>query len=343
MEKKNRRSGNGVLLLLVGLGTLLTFAYAFLFLVGAVMVLMTPVTANRQPDPAVVDMVSVHAEQRPVLPQAVVVATPEGGRDYESAVLANLYKQVNASVVNVTALGEGGSVFPEGFTPPDGFDSDDLFSFSSGSGFVWDAEGHIVTNSHVVEGADQVQVTFSDRTVSIAEVVGTDVDSDLAVLRVTSTGYSLIPVRLGKMDDVFVGMRVAAIGNPFGLEGTVTSGIVSALGRSIPARAGFSIPGSIQTDAAINPGNSGGPLLDEQGQLIGVNAQIRSEVRANSGVGFAIPVSALMIWACLRICAVPWCLRCCEDRLLTMQGCREAVGEQTRRIRTSVRRRQAGT
>ena len=166
-----------------------------------------------------------------------------------------------------------------------------LLEVSSGSGFVWDSLGHVVTNNHVVEDAEQLQVTFSDGTVAVADLVGTDADSDLAVLRIEPDGYILVPVAVGNMDDVQVGMRVAAIGNPFGLEGTLTSGIVSAIGRSIPARGGFSIPDSIQTDAAINPGNSGGPLLNEQGELIGVNAQIRSDVRANSGVGFAIPVS----------------------------------------------------
>jgi 2-alkenal reductase len=166
---------------------------------------------------------------------------------------------------------------------------------SSGSGFVWDADGHIVTNFHVVESADKVQVTFSDGTMSIAEVVGEDEDSDLAVIKIDPTGYGLVPVQLGSMDDVYVGMRVAAIGNPFGLRGTLTSGIVSAIGRSIPAPSlgNYTIPDSIQTDAAINPGNSGGPLLNERGEVIGVNAQIRSEVRANSGVGFAVPVSIL--------------------------------------------------
>ena len=143
----------------------------------------------------------------------------------------------------------------------------------------------------MVEGADEVQVTFSDGTAAIAEVVGSDPDSDLAVLRIDPTGYTLLPVAQGRLEDVYVGMRVAAIGNPFGLEGTLTSGIVSAIGRSIPARGNFSIPDSIQTDAAINPGNSGGPLLNEQGEVIGVNAQIRSEERANSGVGFAIPIN----------------------------------------------------
>jgi serine protease Do len=222
--------------------------------------------------------------------QRVVIATPEGGADYATAVLVNIYEQVNPSVVNVTVLGRGDSLLPENHSPS-GIDPDDLLEVSSGSGFVWDAFGHLVTNNHVVEEAEEVQVTFSDGTVAVADVVGTDTDSDLAVLRIDAEGYTLVPVTVGDMDDVRVGMRVAAIGNPFGLEGTLTSGIVSAIGRSIPARGGFSIPDSIQTDAAINPGNSGGPLLNERGELIGVNAQIRSEARSNSGVGFAIPVS----------------------------------------------------
>jgi 2-alkenal reductase len=229
---------------------------------------------------------SVNAQPAPI----VVIATPESGVDYETAVLTAIYSQVNPSVVNVTVLSLGRNAIPEALRPSE-LDPDGLLPFSSGSGFVWDLDGHIVTNNHVVEGADEVQVTFSDGTVAVAEVVGRDVDSDLAVLRIDPMGYYLVPVRLGRMENVTVGMRVAAIGNPFRLEGTLTSGIVSAIGRSIPARANFSIPDSIQTDAAINPGNSGGPLLNEQGEVIGVNAQIRSEAGTNSGVGFAIPIN----------------------------------------------------
>lgn len=217
-----------------------------------------------------------------------VVAAPENGVDYESAMLMNIYTKVNPSVVNVTALGLGSELVPNSFHE---FQKDELIPFGGGSGFVWDDAGHIVTNYHVVEESDQVQVTFSDGTSAIAEVVGADIDSDLAVLRIDVEGYLLHPIERGKLEDVKVGMRVAAIGNPFGFEGTLTSGIVSALGRSIPALNNFSIPDSIQTDAAINPGNSGGPLLNEQGEVIGVNAQIHSEARANSGVGFAIPIS----------------------------------------------------
>jgi 2-alkenal reductase len=221
-------------------------------------------------------------------PPPIVVATPEGGVDYESAVLMNIYSQVNDSVVNITGLSSGSALNE---IMPHQFNEEDLFPLGTGSGFIWDSEGHIVTNQHVVEGANQLQITFSDGAVAVAEVVGIDASSDLAVLRIDPEGYTLQPVRRGRMEDVRVGMRVAAIGNPFGLAGTLTSGIVSALGRSIAALNTFSIPGSIQTDAAINPGNSGGPLLNEQGEVIGVNAQIRSEVRANSGIGFAIPIA----------------------------------------------------
>lgn len=234
-------------------------------------------------------VVSVNAIRAiaPAPTAAIVIATPEGG-DYESAVLKNIYAQVNASVVNITALSSGSALNALG---EHNFNDDDLLPASSGSGFVWDEYGHIVTNHHVVDGVSQLQVTFSDGSVTVASIIGSDVSSDLAVLQIDPEGYTLHPVRRGKMEAVEVGMRVAAIGNPFGLAGTLTSGIVSALNRSIPARNNFNIPASIQTDAAINPGNSGGPLLNEQGEVIGVNAQIRSDVRANSGVGFAIPIA----------------------------------------------------
>ena len=160
-----------------------------------------------------------------------------------------------------------------------------------GSGFVWDKQGHIVTNYHVVAGADEVDVTFADDVVVAAQVIGVDPDSDLAVVKVDIDPGELIPAELGDSDTVQVGARAIAIGNPFGYEGTMTMGIVSAVGRSIPAVTGFQIPEAIQTDAAINPGNSGGPLLDTAGRVIGINAQIRSTVRANSGVGFAIPIN----------------------------------------------------
>ncbi len=232
------------------------------------------------------NMPVAQAVATPVQPQVVIQPPPEGV-DYESAVLMQIYQDVNPSVVNLSIYQLGSTIHSD--TVP-GINPNEYYQASGGSGFVWDGAGHIVTNNHVVEGADRIVVRFSDGTMSVATLVGNDEDSDLAVVKIDPTGYPIVPVRRGNLDDVRVGQRVAAIGNPFGLEGTLTSGIVSAIGRSIPARASFSIPASIQTDAPINPGNSGGPLLNEKGEVIGVNAQIRSDERANSGVGFAIPI-----------------------------------------------------
>jgi S1-C subfamily serine protease len=158
-----------------------------------------------------------------------------------------------------------------------------------GSGFVYDDEGHIVTNYHVVEGADTVTVTFADGTQREATVVGTDASTDLAVLDVDAPASSLTPLTLAATSTVEVGETVLAIGSPYGLEGTITAGIVSALDRQIEAPDSFTISGAIQTDAAINQGNSGGPLLDTDGRVVGVNAQIESDSGGNVGLGFAIP------------------------------------------------------
>ena len=162
---------------------------------------------------------------------------------------------------------------------------------SLGSGFVIDKTGHIVTNYHVVEGADEVTVSFSNRDTVKAEVVGTDASTDLAVLRVDTSASALTPLPLGNSDRVEVGDPVVAIGNPFGLDRTVTSGIVSAVQRLITAPNRFTIDHVIQTDAAINHGNSGGPLLNSRGQVIGVNSQIETGDTAtgNVGVGFSVP------------------------------------------------------
>lgn len=171
----------------------------------------------------------------------------------------------------------------------------EFFSRGEGSGFVYDVEGHIVTNNHVVDGATTVRVTFYDDVSVPAEVVGVDPDSDLAVVKVDPKGLKLVPLRLGDSRSLKVGQRVIAIGNPFGLNNTMTTGIVSALGRSIPAGSSllatnrFNIPDVIQTDAAINPGNSGGPLLNANGEVIGVNAAIESTSQSWAGIGFSIP------------------------------------------------------
>jgi S1-C subfamily serine protease len=168
---------------------------------------------------------------------------------------------------------------------------------ASGSGFVIDDEGHIITNEHVVSVSDEFQVRFGEDGAPVeAELLGEDPSVDLALLKVDpeDVGDELQPLELGASEDLRPGDPAIAIGSPFGLEGTVTSGIVSALGRTIQAPNGFSISGAIQTDAAINPGNSGGPLLDEEGRVIGVNSQIRTGGgNANTGVGFAVPVDEI--------------------------------------------------
>jgi S1-C subfamily serine protease len=165
---------------------------------------------------------------------------------------------------------------------------------AQGSGFVIDKDGHVVTNYHVVEGAKKVQVSFSDEEQMNATVVGTDPSTDIAVLKIQGAmSRSLTPLALGDSSVVKVGDAVVAIGNPFGLERTVTAGIVSALQRRIQAPNGFQIDEVIQTDAAINHGNSGGPLLNANGDVIGVNAQIETESGGNVGIGFAIPIDTV--------------------------------------------------
>jgi len=164
-------------------------------------------------------------------------------------------------------------------------------SGASGSGFVIDDEGHILTNAHVVAGADRIEVKIGDSEDTVkAELIGDDPSSDVALLDVDADAASLHPLEMGEPSSLEVGDPVVAIGNPFGLDRTVTSGIVSALQREIQAPNGFSISDVIQTDAAINPGNSGGPLLDGSGRVIGINSQIASQSGGNDGVGFAVPI-----------------------------------------------------
>ena len=162
-----------------------------------------------------------------------------------------------------------------------------------GSGFVFDAQGHVITNQHVVDDAQSLTVTMRDGSRFDAKVVGTDPSTDLAVIKIDAPASKLKPLELGDSNALRVGDTVVAIGSPFGLEGTITAGIISALGRQIESTNGFAIDDTIQTDAAINHGNSGGPLLNLRGQVIGVNAQIRSESGGNDGVGFSIPSSTV--------------------------------------------------
>ena len=163
----------------------------------------------------------------------------------------------------------------------------------SGSGFIWDTEGHIVTNYHVIENADKATVTLSDQSTWNAKLIGFAPSKDLAVLKIDVPTKMLSPLPVGKSHDLLVGQTVLAIGNPFGLDQTLTTGIISALGREVNGAGGFPIKDAIQTDAAINPGNSGGPLLNSSGELIGVNTAIYSPSGAYAGIGFSIPVDAV--------------------------------------------------
>jgi S1-C subfamily serine protease len=203
----------------------------------------------------------------------------------KATAVADIYARVSAGVVFVQAnSGRGQLAFPGGGRA------------ASGSGFVVDDQGHIVTTDHVVQGATQYRVRFgANGKPLVAKLLGTDPSADLAVLKVDPKAADLQPLQLGASDKLRPGDLAIAIGSPFGLQGTVTSGIVSALGRTITAPNGFSISNAVQTDAAINPGNSGGPLLDAQGRVIGVNSQIQTNGGSdqNSGVGFAVPVDAI--------------------------------------------------
>jgi S1-C subfamily serine protease len=163
----------------------------------------------------------------------------------------------------------------------------------SGSGFIWNKHGHIVTNFHVIYGADAIKVTLADRSEHQAKLVGADPDHDLAVLEIQAPEAQLDPLAIGSSNDLRVGQKVLAIGNPFGLDHSLTTGVVSALGRTIKSMSNRTIEGVIQTDAAINPGNSGGPLLDSSGRLIGVNTQIVSPSGAYAGIGFAVPADTV--------------------------------------------------
>jgi serine protease Do len=220
---------------------------------------------------------------------------------YQSS-LESIYSKVNPSVVSImvidngTGSGSGSQVNPNGNQGNQGNGNQYQYSQGFGSGFVWDTQGHIITNNHVVDGASTVQVTFYDGTTVSATVVGTDPDSDLAVIKVNVDPSMLHPVQVADSTQVKVGQLAVAIGNPFDLENTMTVGIVSGLGRSLPSNLNstgttYSIPDIIQTDAAINPGNSGGVLVNDQGQLIGVTSAIESPVQANVGIGLVIPSS----------------------------------------------------
>lgn len=199
--------------------------------------------------------------------------------DIEEQLITNLYQRISPAVVHITSRVITMDFF-FGPTPQEG----------TGSGFIVDEQGHIVTNHHVIEGADSIEITFSDETKTLATVIGIDPLNDLAILKPNNVPPGIIPAELGTSADLRVGQRAIAIGNPFGLEQTLTTGVISAFGRPLQLAEDNYVFNVIQTDAAINPGNSGGPLLNSRGQVIGVNTAIRREA---VGIGFAVPVDTL--------------------------------------------------
>ena len=213
----------------------------------------------------------------------VTVEQPEpAASTSESLSVSEIYEKTYQGVVEITSLTTQSS--------PMGGEQQGQ---AQGSGFVFDADGHIVTNDHVVEGTEKLSVRFWDGSTYDATVIGTDPSTDLAVIRVDAPSSVLKPLELGDSTQLSVGEGVVALGSPFGLEGTATSGIVSALNREITSPNNFTVSNAIQTDAAINHGNSGGPLLNASGQVVGVNTQIKSESGGSDGIGFSIPSSTV--------------------------------------------------
>jgi S1-C subfamily serine protease len=206
--------------------------------------------------------------------------------DTEERATVELFRESQEAVVFITSLARPRAFRLDAQAIPRG----------NGTGFVWDEDGHVVTNYHVIQGANGARVTLSDQSTWDARLVGAAPEKDLAVLHIEAPSDRLHPIPRGSAQDLQVGQKVFAIGNPFGLDHTLTTGIISALGREIPSQSNAPIRDVIQTDAAINPGNSGGPLLDSAGRLIGVNTAIFSPSGAYAGIGFAIPVDTVS-WA----------------------------------------------
>jgi len=212
-------------------------------------------------------------EPRPVTPRG-----PLGPGEQRTI---TLFREASPSVVHIETFRQRRSWFS--------FDVENVQQ-GSGTGFIWDDRGHVVTNYHVIRGADAARVSLNDHRSGYARLVGAEPAKDIAVLRIDPEGKRLRPIPIGASNDLEVGQHVFAIGNPFGLDQTLTTGVISGLGREIRSVVGTPIAGVIQTDAAINPGNSGGPLLDSAGRLIGINTAIFSPTGASAGIGYAVPV-----------------------------------------------------
>jgi len=223
----------------------------------------------------------INQKNAAITPRAV---SPRGDLGNDEQATIKLFETTSPSVVYITTTNLRRDYFsPNIYKIPRG----------TGSGFMWDKAGHIVTNYHVIQGADQATVTLWDNSTWEAKVVGTEPDKDLAVLKIKTTLNRLTPIKVGESSNLRVGQKALAIGNPFGFDQTLTTGIISALGREIESLTRHPIVGVIQTNAAINPGNSGGPLLDSAGRLIGINTAIFSPTGANAGIGFAVPVDTI--------------------------------------------------
>ena len=229
--------------------------------------------------------VPVLPPSQPVVPEPVPEPTtvaPRGDLSGAEETTIAVYRNASPSVVFITKLSVQMDPFRRNvMTIPAG----------TGSGFVWDDQGHIVTNYHVVAGGQGARVTLDDQTVWPAQLVGTYPDKDIAVLKIDCPAEKLRPLPVGESSDLQVGQHVFAIGNPFGLDHTLSTGVISGLGREIMSMSRRPIQGVIQTDAAINPGNSGGPLLDRHGRVVGINTQIISRSGSNAGVGLAVPIN----------------------------------------------------
>jgi len=250
----------------------MTKVLALLLLVVAGALVFTVIQQRRQTQ-QVVDYQPKPIAQRP---------DDKLGADEQTTI--DVFEKFSRSVVHVTSLASRRNLMTLDVTEiPQG----------TGTGFVWDQQGHIVTNFHVVQGGDRASVTLNDGSTYAATIVGTAPDKDIAVLHIDAPPTKMLPLPVGQSANLKVGMKVLAIGNPFGLDQTLTTGVISGLGREIKSVSGRPITDVIQTDASINPGNSGGPLLDSSGRLIGINTAIYSPSGANAGIGFAVPVDTV--------------------------------------------------
>jgi S1-C subfamily serine protease len=250
----------------------LTKVLAVLLLVVAGALVFTVVQQRRQ-----VQQV-VNYEPKPIAQR------PDDKLGADEQATIDVFEKFSRSVVHVTSLASKRNLMTLNVTEiPQG----------TGTGFVWDQQGHIVTNFHVVQGGDRASVTLNDGSTYAATIVGVAPDKDIAVLHIDAPPTKLLSLPVGQSSNLKVGMKVLAIGNPFGLDQTLTTGVISGLGREIKGVSGRPITDMIQTDASINPGNSGGPLLDSSGRIIGINTAIYSQVGQSAGIGFAVPVDTV--------------------------------------------------